>query len=129
MSRGKTASVMAWIGLVVSVIATLPFIFSVYGKLASGPAVVEGMGKVGIPMELLKPLALIEACCVIIYLVPRTAVLGAILFTGYIGGTIITHMRIGDNFLMQITLGILVWLGIYLRDGRIRELIPLRKVD
>ncbi|HVR82983.1 MAG TPA: DoxX family protein, partial [Planctomycetota bacterium] len=64
--------------------------------------------------------------CVVIYLVPPTAVLGAVLLAGYIGGTIVTHWRVGDPFFVQITLGVLVWLGLYLRENRLRGLLPLR---
>jgi DoxX-like protein len=63
----------------------------------------------------------------VIYAIPRTAVLGAILLTGYIGGAICTHLRVGDPFFMQIGFGILVWLGLYLREDRLKELIPLRR--
>ena len=61
-----------------------------------------------------------------IYLIPATSVLGAILLTGYIGGAICTHWRVGDPFFIQIALGIVVWLGLYLRENRLKALIPLR---
>lgn len=61
-----------------------------------------------------------------IYLIPQTAVLGAILLAGYIGGTILTHWRVGDPFFVNIALGIVVWLGLYLRESRLKALIPLR---
>jgi DoxX-like protein len=73
------------------------------------------------------PLAILEAACVVIYLIPPTAVVGAILLTGYIGGTICTHWRVGDSFYIQILLGILVWFAIYIRESRLKALIPLRK--
>jgi hypothetical protein len=72
------------------------------------------------------PLAILEVSCVVIYLVPQTSVLGAILLTGYIGGTIVTHWRVGDPFYVQIAIGILVWLGLYLREPRLKALIPVR---
>ena len=62
-----------------------------------------------------------------IYLIPATSVVGAILLTGYIGGAICTLLRVGDPLFVQIALGILVWLGLYLREGRLKALIPLRK--
>jgi MFS family permease len=64
--------------------------------------------------------------CVVIYLVPATAVLGAIFLAGFIGGAICTHWRVGDPFFVQIVIGLLVWLGVWLRDARLRDLIPLR---
>jgi hypothetical protein len=72
------------------------------------------------------PLAMVEVSCVLIYLIPATSVLGAILLTGYMGGAICTHLRVGDPFFIQIALGVLVWLGLYLRDTRLRALIPIR---
>ena len=62
-----------------------------------------------------------------IYLIPTTSILGAILVTGYVGGTIVTHLRVGEPVYVQIALGILVWLGLYLREARLRELLPLRR--
>jgi len=73
------------------------------------------------------PLGILELACAVIYLIPRLSVLGAILLTGYIGGTILTHWRVGEMVYMQITLGILAWLGLYLREERLRALIPLRQ--
>ena len=72
------------------------------------------------------PLGLLELTCAAVYLVPATCILGAILLTGYMGGTILTAWRVGDPLFVQIALGILVWLGIYLREPRLRALIPLR---
>jgi hypothetical protein len=65
--------------------------------------------------------------CTILYLIPQTSVLGAILLTGYLGGAVATHVRIGDQFVPPVLLGALLWLGLYLRDVRLRALIPLRK--
>jgi hypothetical protein len=64
---------------------------------------------------------------VAVYLIPPTSVLGAILLTGYLGGAILTHWRVGDMFVVHIVLGMLIWLGIYLREDRLRALIPVRK--
>lgn len=80
----------------------------------------------GLPASLRVPLGILEFSCVAIYLIPATAVTGAILLTGYIGGAIVTHLRIGEPVYMQIALGILVWLGLYLRESRLKALIPLR---
>jgi hypothetical protein len=73
------------------------------------------------------PLAFVEAACAVIYLIPATAVVGAILLTGFLGGAICTHWRVGDPFVAQIVLGILVWLALYVRESRLKTLIPLRK--
>jgi hypothetical protein len=77
---------------------------------------------------MMMPLAILEISCVVIYLIPATSVLGAILLTGFLGGTICTHWRVGDPFYIQIALGILIWLGLYLRENRLKVLIPLRRL-
>ncbi len=85
-----------------------------------------GMAHLGLPESLIVPLGILEISCVVIYLIPATSVLGAILLTGYIGGAICAHVRVGDPFFIQIALGICVWLGLYLRENRLKELIPVR---
>jgi hypothetical protein len=97
-------------------------------KLSHGPAVVEMFtAKLGYPAGLLPALAALELLCTAVYLVPSTSVLGAVLLTGYLGGATATHLRIGDPFLVPVVLGVLVWGGLFLRDARIRELLPLRR--
>jgi len=117
---------IAWVGRVISVLPSLVFAISAFMKLKGGAEVMEGMAHLGLPEPLIVPLAILEISCVVIYLIPATTVLGAILLTGYIGGAICTHLRVGDPFFLQIAIGILVWLGLYLRESRLRELIPLR---
>ena len=70
---------------------------------------------------------MLELSCTIIYLIPRTSVIGAILLTGYLGGAIQTHLRVGDAFVAQFIFGVVIWGGLYLRDTRLRALIPFRK--
>jgi hypothetical protein len=117
---------VVWMGRVISVLATLVFVVSAFMKLKGGAEVVEGMAHLGLPESLMMPLAILEVSCVVTYLIPATSVLGAILLTGYIGGAICTHLRVGDPFFIQIALGILIWLGLYLRENRLKGLIPLR---
>src|SRR5438034_10993133 len=88
--------------------------------------VMKGMAHLVLPDSLILPLAILEISCVVIYLIPTTSILGAILLTGYIGGAICTHWRVGDPFFIQIALGVVVWLGLYLRENRLKALIPLR---
>jgi hypothetical protein len=82
---------------------------SAFMKLKGGAEVMEGMAHLGLPESLITPLAILEISCVLIYLIPATSVLGALLLTGYIGGAICTHLRVGDPFFIQIALGVLVW--------------------
>lgn len=86
----------------------------------------EGMAHVGLPEALRIPLGILELSCVAVFLIPATSVTGAILLTGYIGGAIVTHLRVDEPVFMQIAMGIFVWLGLYLRDQRLREFIPVR---
>jgi len=114
---------MVWVGRVLSILVSLPFAMSATMKLMRHPEVVKGMSHLGLPESLIMPLGVIELLCVVVYLVPKTSIFGAILLTGYVGGTIITHLRVGEPVYMQIALGILAWLGLYLRRPRLRELL------
>jgi hypothetical protein len=123
-ANGKAVRVVGW---VLSVLAAAMFLLSAAMKLKGGPDLDKGMDHLGLPAAMVKPLAILELTCLAIYLIPPTAVLGAILLAGYIGGTIVTHWRSGDVFIVNIILGLVVWLGIYLREPRLRELIPIRR--
>ena len=116
-----------WVSWVISVLVSLLFLMSAFLKLKDGPEVMKGIAHLGIPESMIVPLSILEITCVVIYLIPVTSVVGAILLTGYIGGAMCTHWRVGDPFFLHIVLGILVWLGLYLRENRLKELIPLRK--
>jgi hypothetical protein len=118
---------MVWIGRGVSILPGLLFGVSAFFKLRGGPEVTKGFAHLGLSSSTMIPLAILEISCVVVYLIPATAILGAILLTGYLGGAICTHYRVGDPFYSQIVLGVLVWLGLYLRDDRLRSLIPLRR--
>ena len=117
---------IVWVGRGISVLVSLVFLMSAFMKLKGGAEVMQGMAHLGLPESLILPLAILEVSCVVIYLIPATSILGAILLTGYIGGAICTHWRVGDPFFIQIALGIFVWLGLYLRENRLKALIPLR---
>jgi DoxX-like protein len=117
---------IVWVGRVISVLASLVFAISSFMKLKGGVEVAQGMAHLGLPESLIMPLAILEISCVVVYLIPWTSVLGAILLTGYIGGAICTHLRVGDPIFVQIALGFFVWLGLYLRENRLKGLIPWR---
>ena len=118
---------IAIVGWVISILSSLLFLFSASMKLKGGPELATGMEHLGLPDSMVVPLSILELSCVVIYLIPQTSVLGAILLAGYLGGAICTHWRVGDPFVVQIVLGLLVWLGIYLREDRLKALIPLRR--
>ena len=118
---------MFWTGWVISVLPCLLFVVSAVAKIVRPPEVVKGFAQVGVPEPLILTIAILELSCVVIYLIPRTAILGAILFTGFIGGAILTHLRVGEAVYTHIVLGILLWLGIYLREERLWPLLPIRR--
>jgi len=115
-----------WAGRILSTLPILLLLFSAAIKLYGGPMLAEGFAHLGLSPGLAIPLAILEITCTLIYLLPRTAVLGAILLTGYMGGAILTHLRVGDPFYMNILVGVFLWGGLYLREPRLRELIPIR---
>ncbi len=118
--------VIVWTGRVLSVLVSAIFLMSAGMKFKGGPELTAGLAHLGLPESLILPLGVLELGCAVIYLIPHTAVLGAILLTGYIGGAICTHLRVGDPFVLQIGIGLTIWLGLYLREPRLRALIPLR---
>ena len=95
-------------------------------KLIHPPQLDEGFTHLGLSVKLALALGILELGCTLLYAIPRTAVLGAILLTGYLGGAMITHIRVGESFVVQFLFGVILWGGLYLRDPRIRALIPLR---
>ena len=118
---------IVWTGRVITVLVSLLFFFSAAMKFVGGAEVKEGMAHLGLPESMIIPLGILEAACTVIYLIPATSVLGAILLAGYMGGAICTHWRVGDPFVGQIAIALVVWLAIYLREPRLKALIPLRK--
>lgn len=95
-------------------------------KLMGGAEFEKAFAQLGWPITVAAAIGIVELLCIVLYLIPATSVLGAILLTGYLGGAIATHVRIGEPFIAPLLLGVVVWLGLYLRDHRIRALIPLR---
>ena len=118
---------VVWTGRVISILVALLFVLSALMKVKGGTMVTEGMAHLGLRESMRLPLAVIELSCAVIYLVPAVSILGAILLTGFIGGAMCTHWRIGEPVFLHIALGILVWLSLYLREDRLRALIPLRQ--
>jgi hypothetical protein len=121
-------SAMVWVGRVISALACVPFLPSAIFKITQNAQVVDGFTKMGWPLSTAVPLGVIELACVVLYAIPQTAVLGAILLTGYLGGAISVHVHHSESFVIPAVIGVLVWVGLFLRDARIRELVPLRKL-
>lgn len=115
------------IGWIMAVLPSLLFFFSAYMKFFPTPEALEGMAKSGMPQHIVPPIGALEILCTVLFLIPQTAVLGAILLTGYLGGAIFSHVRMEDSVGIQVVLGVLVWGSLYLRDERVSALIPFRK--
>ncbi len=116
-----------WAGYIMSALPVLLLLLSAAMKFAKPPAVVQGFEHLGWPEKLPLPLAILEVACTVIYLIPGTSILGAILLTGYLGGATATHVRVGDPFFATVIAGVLVWGGLFLREPRLRALIPFRR--
>src|SRR5918993_4700323 len=118
-------------GAIMTGIAILFLLFDTLGKLVLVPQVVEGSVQLGFPESTVRVTGIILLTCVLLYAVPRTSVLGAILLTGYLGEAVATHFRIGSplltHTLFPIYLGVLIWGALLLREDRLRALIPLRR--
>lgn len=114
-----------WTGRVMSILPCLLLFMSAFMKFSSTAGAEEGFRHLGVPMSLAFGLGVLEATCALLYLIPRTAVLGAILLTGYLGGALMTHLRVGDPFWMQPLVGVVLWGGLWLRDPHLRALMPI----
>ena len=122
-----------WTGRILSGLVVLFLLVDAGYKLIRplpAPAV-EAFGKLGYPVEFAAGLGILLLSYVALYLIPRTSVLGAILLTGYLGGAVSSHVRVGDPWfshaLFPVYIGLFIWGGLYLRDQRLRALIPLRQ--
>jgi hypothetical protein len=117
---------MLWAGRVMSALPVAMLLMSAVMKFMKPAPVVEGFSHLGLPETLALPLGVLEFACTVVYLIPRTSILGAILLTGYLGGATLATLRVGDAFFAPVIFGVLVWGGLFLRDPRLRALIPLR---
>jgi len=121
-----------WAGYLLTALVAAFLTFDATIKLMVIQPVVDSFARLGLPADLPRTIGALEAALVIVYLVPRTAVLGGILLTGYLGGAIMCHVRVGDpmfsHILFPVYLGIVLWAGLYLRVIRVRHLIPVRPI-
>jgi hypothetical protein len=122
------SNMRTWAGWLLTGVPALLLLASAAMKVLGAPGLSEGFAHLGWPMANAMSLGILETVVTLALLIPRTSILGAILVTGYMGGAIATHLRVGDPFFVQILMGIAVWGGLYMREPRLRTLIPL-KVD
>ena len=118
-----------WTGWAVSLWPVFVVVSSATWKLTRNAWYVAEFGRIGWRVSDLNLLAFLQLGCIVLFLIPRTAVLGAILLTGYLGGAIATYVRIGEHYpvLVPLSTSMIAWAGLYLRDQRLRSLLPLRK--
>ena len=125
-----TSRTRLWAGLVVSALPALFLLVDAAMKLVKPAVVVEATVKLGYSESVIVPIGIVLLVSTVLYLVPQTSVLGAILLTGYLGGAVATHVRAGEglfSIIFPVIFGVLIWLGLYLRYDRLRTLIPLRR--
>jgi hypothetical protein len=126
-SSAPLSKKILWTSRVMVALPALLMLFSAAMKFAQPPEVAKGFEHLGWSMNVVNVLGVLLVVCTVIYLVPRTAILGAILLTGYLGGAIATCVRVGDAYIPQVIMGVVLWGGLYLRDPRLRALIPLTR--
>jgi hypothetical protein len=118
-----------WTGRIITGIVVLFLAFDAITKLIREPHTMAAAAQMGIKGDMMVTIGAILACCLIVYLIPRASLFGAVLLTGYLGGATATNMILGQSFVLcifPVVFGIFVWLGLFLRDGRVRTLIAPR---
>ena len=120
---------MVWTGRIFSFLVVAQLLSSAWFRATHHSlAVTEIVSGYGYPESAIVPIVVAECVLVALYLIPPTSVLGAIVMTGYLGGAVAAHLRVGDaaRAAIPLAVGVLAWGGLYLRDGRLRELLPIR---
>ena len=134
MSSGNPAAPISkkrlWAGRIISTLVVLFLLFDAVAKLMWIAPVLQAFARLGYPESLVFGIGLLELVCVVLYVIPRTSILGAIILTGYLGGAIAIQLPTGNSLfgevLFPVYVAVMLWGGIYLRDERLRSLVPLR---
>jgi len=116
-----------WAGRIISTLVVLLFAMGIATGIKGGPQVTEGFARYGFQPSFLKTVLILEGISILLYAIPATSVLGAIVLTGYLGGAVCTHMRVGEAPTMAVVVAVLAWLGLWLREGRLHAVLPLRR--
>jgi hypothetical protein len=126
-----TSKTTLWIGRIMSALPTLLLLLGGVMDLVKPASVVQGTVSLGYPENIITPLGIVVIVCTLLYIIPCTSVLGAILLTGYLGGAVATHVRHGDplfsHILAPVYFAVFIWGGLVLRDQRLRALFPVRR--
>lgn len=129
MTNTNISKKTLWAGYIISALPVLFLLMDGVMKLFKPEIVIKSTVELGYKESVIVPLGVVLLFCTILYAIPRTAVLGAILLTGYLGGAVATHVRAETgafSIVFPVIMGSLIWLGLYLRDARLRALVPLR---
>jgi hypothetical protein len=129
-AAGTVSNARLWAGRIISAIPVLFLIFDGAIKVPNIAPVVKASVQLGLPENLAPAIGILEIACAALYAIPRTSVLGAILLTGFLGGAIAIHVRVGDplftHTFFPIYVGLMVWGGLFLREARLQTMVPLR---
>lgn len=127
-NRASSSRGRLWAGRIITALPALFLLMDGVAKLFKPAPVVQGTLQLGFTEAVIAPLGILLTACTVLYLIPRTAVLGAVLLTGYLGGAVATHVRADPSWfpiLFPVMMGALVWCGLWLRDNRLRSMLPL----
>ena len=120
----RPSSTSLWAGRILTALVVAFMIFDLVGKMLVIQPVIDAQTHLGFPVELSMTLGLIEIACLVLYVIPPTTLVGALLLTAYLGGATAIQVRVGDPFYFPVMTGLLLWLGLVLRDSRFRALLP-----
>jgi hypothetical protein len=126
-AQPKWMTITGWF---LTLLVTAALIFSGSMKFSNDPQLLEGLEKMRLTHEVVKKIGSVEIACAVLYLFPPTTVLGAMLLNGYLGGAVFVHVQQGDpigNIVTPVVIGVLVWLGVFLREPRLRAIVPWRR--
>jgi hypothetical protein len=123
LASEPTSNTRVWIGRILSTLAVLFLLFDAISKLMRVPQVVQATAELGYPASTIVPIGTLLLVCTLLYAIPRTSLLGAVLLTGYLGGAIATKVRVGMAIPFELGFGIVIWGGLLLRDARLRRFI------
>jgi len=123
----NTSKAAKWIAGILTALVVLAFVPSAIMKLLHHPTAVEGFTQMGIPRGAMLPIGIVELSCLLLFLLPRTAVLGTLLLTGYLGGATMANIVGGSDFIHALVIGLFVWVAAWLRVPELQKLIPVRK--
>jgi hypothetical protein len=124
---GPVSKTSLWVGRSIGAVCVLLMLFDGVTKVMKSTYVIEAQAQLGYPPSLTVVIGILAIVCTVLYLVPRTAFLGAILLTGFLGGATASQVRIGGSVVFPVMFGVLIWLALYLTDNRLHSLMPLRR--